>query len=67
VPPSIDLPPIRKAMADNPDLTVIEMKGLNHLFQHATTGSPAEYARIQETLAPELLDTLSDWIGKQVR
>jgi pimeloyl-ACP methyl ester carboxylesterase len=67
VPPSIDLPPIREAMAKNPDLTVIEMESLNHLFQHAITGSLTEYAHIEETLAPELLDTLSGWIGKHVR
>lgn len=67
VPPSLDLPPIRQAMANDPDLTVIELKGLNHLFQHATTGSPTEYGRIEETLAPELLDAVSGWIGKHVR
>jgi pimeloyl-ACP methyl ester carboxylesterase len=44
---------------------VEELPGLNHLFQHATTGSPAEYARIEETMAPEVLEKVSGWILKQ--
>lgn len=67
VPASQNLPPIRAALAADRDATVIEMPGLNHLFQHAATGSPAEYGAIEQTLAPELLQTLSDWIGKRVR
>lgn len=66
VPPSQNLPPIRAALAADRDVTVIEMPGLNHLFQHAATGSPAEYGGIEQTLAPELLQTLSDWIGRHV-
>jgi dienelactone hydrolase len=62
-----NLPPIRAALANDRDVTIIEMPGLNHLFQHATTGSPAEYGGIEETLAPEFLQTVSDWIGKHVK
>jgi hypothetical protein len=67
VPSSLNLPPIRRAMKNDPDLTVIELSGLNHLFQHATTGSPVEYESIEETLAPELLDTVSAWIARRVQ
>ena len=35
---------------------------LNHLFQTATTGAPAEYARIDETIAPAVLDRITAWI-----
>jgi pimeloyl-ACP methyl ester carboxylesterase len=66
VPASQNLPPIRAALAEDKDVTVIEMPGLNHLFQHAKTGSPNEYGSIEETLAPELLQTLDAWIGKHV-
>src|SRR5262249_54087986 len=58
VPASQNLPPIRAALANNRDATVMEMAGLNHLFQHARTGAPKEYGAIEETLAPELLQTL---------
>lgn len=67
VPPQVDLPPIHAALAANRRATIIEMPGLNHLFQRAATGSPAEYARIDETLSPDLLLTVDDWIGKRVR
>ena len=67
VPASQNLPPIRAALAGDRDVTVIEMPGLNHLFQHASTGSPVEYGAIEQTLAPELLQTVSDWIGRHVR
>jgi pimeloyl-ACP methyl ester carboxylesterase len=45
--------------------TVKEFFGLNHLFQTAKTGSPSEYARIEETISPAVLDAISDWILKQ--
>lgn len=38
------------------------LPGLNHLFQHCTTGSPDEYVRIEETFAPEAMQAIADWI-----
>jgi len=46
----------------NPDFTVLELPGLNHLFQTADTGAESEYRHIEETIAPVALDTISDWI-----
>jgi hypothetical protein len=42
-----------------------QLPGLNHLFQTATTGSPAEYAEIEETISPVVLDKIATWILKQ--
>ena len=39
-----------------------EFSGLNHLFQHCTTGSPDEYMLIEETFAPEAMQAVADWI-----
>ena len=39
------------------------MPGLNHLLQHCTTGLPNEYMLIEETMAPEVLTIISEWIG----
>ena len=50
------------AGSSNTDITVRRFPQMNHLFQTAGTGSPAEYARIEETMAPEVLDTISGWI-----
>jgi pimeloyl-ACP methyl ester carboxylesterase len=59
---SQNLPLIREALKDNPDATVVELPGLNHLFQTSETGSPQAYGRIEETFAPAALETISAWI-----
>jgi uncharacterized protein len=66
VPPDQNLPPIRAALAHNPKAEVVELPGLNHLFQTAKTGAPGEYVQIEETIAPAALDTITDWVLKQV-
>lgn len=55
---------IRAALTEggNPDPTVEVLPGLNHLFQTAGTGAPAEYGQIQETFAPQALERVSTWI-----
>lgn len=53
-------------MAGNKKVTIKEMSGLNHLFQESETGSPAEYAAIEQTFSPRALKEISDWILKQV-
>jgi pimeloyl-ACP methyl ester carboxylesterase len=45
---------------------VQELPGLNHLMQTAQTGSPQEYANIEETFAPVALETIVDWVGETV-
>jgi pimeloyl-ACP methyl ester carboxylesterase len=59
-----NLPAIEQALREgkNPDVTVRRMPGLNHLFQTAKTGSPAEYAQIEETMSPAVLDLVTHWI-----
>jgi pimeloyl-ACP methyl ester carboxylesterase len=67
VPPAQNLPAIRKALeeAGNQHAEIDELPGLNHLFQTAKTGSPAEYAQIEETLSPVALDKIASWILRQ--
>lgn len=48
--------------AGNDRFKLIRLEGLNHLFQHATTGRPDEYASIEETFAPEALAAMGDWV-----
>lgn len=43
---------------------VRKLEGLNHLFQHATTGAVSEYYQINETIAPEVLELIAEWISK---
>jgi fermentation-respiration switch protein FrsA (DUF1100 family) len=64
VPAKLNLPLIRKALQEggNPDSDARELPGLNHLFQTAYSGSPAEYQAIEETFSPAALQTISDWL-----
>jgi len=66
VPAKENLPKIQKALQDagNKDFQTTEMPGLNHLFQHCPTGSINEYGSIEETMAPEALTSVSDWVLK---
>ena len=65
--PEQNLPPIRKALEEsgNQHFEIDELSGLNHLFQTAKTGAPAEYAEIEETMSPVALDKIASWILKQ--
>jgi fermentation-respiration switch protein FrsA (DUF1100 family) len=48
--------------AGNPDVTIRMLPGLNHLFQTAEVGTPAEYVTITETMSPTALEAVSSWI-----
>ncbi|MEE8170873.1 MAG: alpha/beta fold hydrolase, partial [Phycisphaerae bacterium] len=64
VPAAENLTEIKKALAaaGNSDVTVRALAELNHLFQHAATGVPGEYAVIAETIDPGVLDEVANWI-----
>lgn len=42
-----------------------ELPGLNHLFQPCKTGGLSEYATIETTLDPSVLDLIAEWVLKQ--
>jgi fermentation-respiration switch protein FrsA (DUF1100 family) len=64
VPPEENLRAIDDALkaGGNKDYIVKELPGLNHLFQTAKTGSPSEYAKIEETISPDALEIIGNWI-----
>lgn len=51
----------------NKQVTIREFPGLNHLFQECKTGSPAEYAAIEQTFSPTALDEIMKWILKTTK
>ena len=69
VPPKENLSAIKEALqtGGNENFTIKELPGLNHLFQTAQTGAPAEYAKIEETISPVALKIISDWILQQAK
>lgn len=64
VPANVDLPAIKAAVeaGGNKNVRIVELPGLNHLFQTATTGSPTEYGSIEETFSPAALEIIANWI-----
>jgi hypothetical protein len=62
-----NLPAIARALEEggNRAYTIRKFAGLNHLFQTAKTGAVSEYAQIEETMAPLVLETISQWILQQ--
>ncbi len=59
VPPSLNAAPARNYA---PKATVKVYPGLNHLMQHAVTGDVDEYKTIEETISPEVLADIVDFI-----
>lgn len=64
VPPEQNLAAIARALKEggNMQFKTVELPGLNHLFQKSETGAPAEYGKIDETVNPEVLKIMGDWI-----
>ncbi len=69
VPSKENLVAIKNALTKggNKNVKTIEFSNLNHLFQNCKTGSPSEYATIEETFAPTALSEITDWIKIQVK
>jgi hypothetical protein len=69
VPPKSNLPAIEKALAEggNKNFKTLELPNLNHLFQNCETGAVAEYGQIEETISPEVLEIISEWIWEVVK
>lgn len=58
---------IKLSLRANPDVTVMKLPGLNHLLQTADTGQVGEYGDIEETIAPNALRIVGDWIVSHAR
>lgn len=65
--PELNLDGIKKSLkkANNKDVTIKQLNGLNHLFQTATTGAADEYVQIEETVSPIALKLVTSWINNR--
>ena len=63
---SQNLPAYEKIISEygKTNMTLHEMPDLNHLFQHCETGSPNEYFNIDETISPEVLEMIVEFVKK---
>lgn len=59
VPPSINVPVIENHF---PKINIKVYPELNHLMQHSKTGKITEYAEIEETFSPEVLEDIKNFI-----
>lgn len=62
-----NLSALKAGLPKNINNRIEELEGLNHLFQHCETGSTSEYAIIEETISPDVLALLSQWINSLSR
>jgi alpha/beta superfamily hydrolase len=69
VPADVNINAIKNALAKggNKKATAKIIPNLNHLFQECKTGSPDEYATIEQTFSPIALEEISKWILAQVK
>lgn len=67
VPADVTITELTKAHGKKAALTTKKFPGLNHLFQHATTGLSDEYIRIDETFDPAVLDAITSWLSEHAK
>lgn len=64
--PDLHLPAIEAALQSNPKASpqnlIEEVPGVNHLFQRTESGLPGEYGTIEETISPNVMRKIGDWI-----
>jgi hypothetical protein len=63
VPAAQNIPALKAALAGDPKAEVVELPGLNHTLQPATTGSVNEYQTIETTIDPGALKLMVDWVA----
>ena len=56
-----------KYLKKNPHHRFFNIQGANHLLQPCITGSPNEYGDIEETMKPEVLDLITDWLEETLK
>ncbi|MFO7745013.1 MAG: alpha/beta hydrolase [Psychroflexus sp.] len=50
----------------NEKIEIKEFEGLNHLFQESETGDSTEYGTIEQTMSPEVLKYIKDWMKRSL-
>ena len=63
VTPEQNRAPLEQALSESPSVTVDVIPSANHLFQPADTGLTNEYATIETTIMPEVIERVASWIN----
>jgi pimeloyl-ACP methyl ester carboxylesterase len=66
VPPGLNAPALQAALGAGGDsrFTLVRLPGVNHMMQRAKTGRIEEYAEIEETIAPDVLQAIGDFLAR---
>ncbi len=62
VPVSINVPALEQNLRKNKSNIIKVYPGLSHLFHHNPTGNPMKAIEVEETISPDVLQDISDWI-----
>lgn len=60
---AINMTALEKLLPRNGNNLLKTYTGLNHLFQHCSSGDVSEYAQIEETISPEVMEDIARWIN----
>ena len=64
VPAEFNMEVLKKNLPSNSKDFIKIYPGLNHLFQHSSTGNPLDYVNIEETMSEEVMNDVCTWINK---
>ena len=63
VPVRLNVPALEANLPKNKKNVVKTYPGLSHMLQHNPTGDPGKSAAIEETVAPEVLEDIVQWVN----
>jgi uncharacterized protein len=66
VPAAANMKEVTAALKKNRDVTTKILPGLNHLYQHAPSGTVEEYARLEETFDLQTLRAIESWMSERM-
>ena len=55
---------IKTGLLKSPSVTCRTLSGLNHLMQECETGTVEEYGTIEQTMSPQVLEMMREWLDK---
>ena len=64
VPAELNMKVLKSKLPSNSKDFIKIYPGLNHLFQHSSTGNPLDYVNIEETMSEEVMNDVCTWINK---
>ncbi len=58
-----NLEALKAGLPANSRNKIMALDGLNHMLQHCVTGAVTEYGVIEETISPEVLSAIAQWVN----